>query len=48
MFCQAPLNVWWSGLAPHQLAQVVAARELLSISGHDPAVVVPSKVPFRG
>lgn len=36
------------GPGPHQLAQVVAARELLSINGHAPAVVVPSKVPFRG
>jgi len=36
------------GPGPHQLAQVAAARELLRNNGHDPEVVVPSDVPFRG
>lgn len=36
------------GPGQNQLAQVAAVRELLRNHGHDPDVVVPSKVPFRG
>ncbi|WP_319617733.1 DUF2971 domain-containing protein [Rhodococcus opacus] len=36
------------GPGPNQLAQVAAARELLRNHGHDPDVVVPSDIPFRG
>lgn len=36
------------GPGPDQAEQVLAARELLRITGHNSAVVRPSTVPFRG
>jgi hypothetical protein len=36
------------GPGPDQLGQVAATRELMKACGHDPDVVVPSTVPFRG
>jgi hypothetical protein len=36
------------GPGPEQAEQVVAARELLKGAGHDPEVVRPSKVTYRG
>jgi hypothetical protein len=35
------------GPGPEQAEQVVAAKELLKATGHDPEVVRPSKVTYR-
>jgi hypothetical protein len=36
------------GPSPDQTLRVSAARQLLETNGHDPSVVVPSPIPFRG
>ncbi|MFH8979209.1 hypothetical protein, partial [Streptomyces sp. NPDC017890] len=36
------------GPGPYQDVQVIAARQLLSVNGHDPGVVEPSGITFRG
>lgn len=36
------------GPSPDQSLRVTAARQLLETCGHDPSVVVPSSLPFRG
>lgn len=36
------------GPGPHQDLQITAARQLLGMNGHDPSVVEPSEVTFRG
>ena len=36
------------GPGHNQRSQIAAARELLKASGHDPDVVVPSRLSFTG
>jgi hypothetical protein len=36
------------GPSPDQTLRVTAARQLLETNGHDPSVVEPSPIPFRG